>query len=166
MLVIPQTWATLEEFAQWYRANGFPIRVPANVVVYPTDISYSCCVFRQDVYQVEMYMGAPNSVSTDHSHPFEQLIIFLGGHMSGARGGHRPMVSSGSKINRETDLPHPEHGTILGVLPPNMTHEIVGHEQGFVFFNCQKWPNKEMMSSAVVHYDGPPLGPLHQRIQK
>lgn len=165
MLVIPETWATLKDFVQWYAGNGYPIRVPANVVVYPTDISYSCCVFRQDVYQVEMYMGAPNSVATPHSHPFEQLIIFLGGHMSGARGGG-PMVTNGGKINRDAELPHHEHGRWGGVLPANMPHEIHGHEQGFVFFNCQKWPNKEMMSSAVVHYDGPALGPLHQRIQK
>ena len=76
------------------------------------------------------------------------------------------MVTSGSKINRDAELPHYQHGWMGGVLPVDTPHVIQGHEQGFVFFNCQKWPNKEMMSSAVVHYKGPALGPLHQRIQK
>jgi hypothetical protein len=59
-LVIPETWNSLEEFAHWFKDNGYPMRVPANMQVYITDNSYSCVTFRQSIYQVELYLVAPN----------------------------------------------------------------------------------------------------------
>jgi hypothetical protein len=40
-------WNTIEEFAQWYKDNGFPIRPPFEDPVYVTDISYSYVLFRE-----------------------------------------------------------------------------------------------------------------------
>jgi hypothetical protein len=79
--IIPETWNNLEEFAHWFKSNGFPIRVPADMQVYVTEHSYSCVVFRQDIYQAELYMIAPNSIGTPHSHDFENLPIHMGGHI-------------------------------------------------------------------------------------
>ena len=52
------------------------------------------------------------------------------------------------------------------VLPPNHWHQVGSGSQGFVFFNCQKWPSVKMMTSAVVEYGGESLGPLHKQIIK
>jgi len=112
---IPDTWNTLSDFTKWYVDNNYPILVPDNVQVFPTDVSYSVCVFRRDVYQVELYIAKPEFMSS---------------------------------------------------LPPNHWHQVGSGMQGFVFYNCQKWPNVELMTSAVVEYGGESLGPLHKQIIK
>ena len=152
---IPDTWQTLQEFTNWYRDNNYPIRVPDNVQIYPTDVSYSVCVFRQDVYQVEMYIAKPEFMSTKHSHPFEQQIIFLGGELWGNRQNGRLQILNSKDKNRIGD-----------VLPMNNWHQVGSGSQGFVFFNCQKWPSRESMTSAVVEYNGDALGELHKKIIK
>lgn len=152
---IPNTWQSLNEFTQWYIDNNYPILVPDNVQVYPTDVSYSVCVFRHDVYQVEMYIAKPDFMSSKHSHPFEQQIIFLGGDMWGNRqNGRLQHLSDKDKNN------------VGVILPANQWHQVGSGNQGFVFFNCQKWPSAEMMTSAVVHYNGDALGELHKIIIK
>lgn len=152
---IPESWNTLQEFTQWYIDNKYPILVPDNVQVFPTDVSYSVCVFRHDVYQVEMYIAKPEFMSSKHSHPFEQQIIFLGGDMWGNReNGKLQHLSSKDKNH------------VGALLPPNNWHQVGSGSQGFVFFNCQKWPNTQMMTSAVVEYGGESLGPLHEQIIK
>jgi hypothetical protein len=168
-MIIPETWPSLEEFTLWYTENNFPIRVPETAKVYPTDVSYSCCIFRQDVYQVEIYLGAPNFVSSKHAHPFEQKIIFLGGHLSGSRGVEDISSGTGSlgspiTENSSSELPHPDTllpGTILSI---GHWHQVISHNQGFIFLNCQKWQSKNEMTSAVVHYEGDPLGSIHEKL--
>lgn len=152
---IPDTWQTLQEFTQWYIDNNYPIHVPDNVQVYPTDVSYSVCVFRRDVYQVEMYIAKPEFMSSKHGHPFEQQIIFLGGDMWGNR--------QNGNLAHLTDK---DKGKVGDVLPTNHWHQVGSGSQGFVFFNCQKWPSIELMTSAVVEYIGEPLGDLHKTIIK
>ena len=135
-----------------FRSN-YPIRVPDNVQVFPTDVSYSVCVFRHDVYQVEMYIAKPEFMGSKHSHPFEQQIIFLGGDMWGNRENGRLQHLGDNDKNKVGD-----------VLPSNTWHQVGSGMNGFVFFNCQKWPSVEMMTSAVVEYNGDSLGPLHNKI--
>jgi hypothetical protein len=79
---LPETWDTLEDFAHWFKDHGYPMRVPANMQIYVTDHSYSCVVFRHDVYQAELYMIAPGKKGTPHSHDFENLPLHLGGHIT------------------------------------------------------------------------------------
>jgi hypothetical protein len=152
-MIIPTTWSSLSEFTDWYSANNYPIRVPDNVQVFPTDVSYSVCVFRQDVYQVEMYIAKPDFMSSKHSHPFEQQIIFLGGDMWGNR--------QNGKLQHLSDKDKFKKGDIL---PPDCWHQVGSGMNGFVFFNCQKWPSVQHMTSAVVEYNGDELGPLHNKI--
>jgi hypothetical protein len=154
-MTIPESWNTLSDFTKWYVDNNYPIVVPANVQVFPTDVSYSICVFRHDVYQVELYIAKPEFMSSKHSHPFEQQIIFLGGDMWGNReNGRLQHLDDKDKYN------------VGHVLPPNHWHQVGSGMQGFVFFNCQKWPTTKMMTSAVVEYGGESLGPLHKKILK
>jgi hypothetical protein len=150
---MPDTWNTLTDFTNWYIENKYPILVPDNVQVFPTDVSYSVCVFRRDVYQVEMYIAKPEFMSSKHSHPFEQQIIFLGGDMWGNR--------QNGKLQHLSDKDKNNVGVIL---PANQWHQVGSGSQGFVFFNCQKWPSVEMMTSAVVEYNGEALGEAHKRI--
>jgi hypothetical protein len=76
-LIVPDTWDTLEDFAHWFKDHGYPMRVPANMQIYVTDSTYSCVVFRQDVYQAELYLVAPNIIGHKHSHDFEYISLLL-----------------------------------------------------------------------------------------
>lgn len=170
-MLIPQTWNDLESFADWYSKNNYPIRVPQNARVFITDVSYSYCIFRQDVYQVEIYLGSPNFISSKHYHPFEQKIIFLGGHLAGTRGTElniEPYASLGSAIteNSSDELSHKDAYKIGKTLPTNNWHEVVSLDSGFIFLNLQKWPDKKSMTSAVVEYTGDPLGKTHLELMK
>lgn len=163
-MIVPETWTSLTEFVAWYRANNYPWRVPENVQIYPTDVSYSCCIFRQDVYQVEIYLAKPDFTSTPHSHPFEQQIIFLGGHMTGERSGETGTMgrdidqcTNAQSVGRDSFRPSTP-------LPAGAWHQVSAGRQGFIFFNCQRWPSVEAMTSAVVAYNGEPLGHLHKQI--
>lgn len=164
---IPNTWDSLKDFAQWYIENNYPIRVPENARVYPTDVSYSCCVFRQDVYQVEIYLAKPNFSSSKHTHPFEQLIIFLGGHLSGANQNSQTIGSLGEPITSASSstIPHKQFGRVSSILTPGNWHSISGHDQGFIFFNLQRWSDAKQMTSAVVEYNGDSLGTIHDSIK-
>jgi len=119
---------------------------------------------------VELYLTKGNFKSTRHSHPFEQKIIYLGGHLSGKRGHGEmefgPAQDLGSPITETSsdEQPNPQAGLIGLALLSGQWHEIEGKEQGFIFLNCQKWPNKEMMSSAVIEYDGESLGAVHGKV--
>lgn len=174
--VIPKTWANLRSFADWYIANGCPIRVPARSFIYAADVSYSVCLFRHDVYQVEMYLAKPHCYVPRHSHPFEQMIVILGGDLTAMRGPDgSDEPSQVSRVCAVEDIPqgwhpdaaHPDAGTIGQIQPVGDWHEITGYDQGFVFLNFQRWPSREMMDSAVVHYqNGPSLGPMHDELLK
>lgn len=169
-MFVPENWNTLDEFVAWYKYNNYPFRVPQNARIVPTDVSFSCCIFRQGLYQVELYLAKGNFKSTRHSHPFEQKIIYLGGHLSGKRGqdSHEfgPAQELGSPVLPSSSGEEPNHqaGLIGLSLLAGQWHEIEGKEQGFIFLNCQKWPNKEMMSSAVIEYDGESLGAIHDQV--
>ena len=91
--------------------------------------------------------------------------------MGGRRGIDNeatPLVLFGSPISNDSDMikPHKESFTRTTNLPNGHWHEVASYDQGFVFFNLQKWPSREMMSSAVVEYGGEPLGPTHEQIIK
>ncbi len=166
-ITIPDTWETLEEFAQWFKDNGFPMRVPADMRIYVTDHSYSCVVFRQDVYQAELYMIAPDKPGSPHTHDFENLSIPLWGHISGwsrtpDRYNHLCLPSSIIDKN----LPHPESRKIGTSLKIGEAHNIDTHEQGCLMYVMQKWNSLDEMTSAVIQYNGKPMWPLHAQIIK
>ena len=69
-------WETLEEFVDWYKAEGFPMRPPFEEKVYNTDISMSYVLYREGRYQAELYLVKPNTESPEHSHPgIENMIM-------------------------------------------------------------------------------------------
>ena len=74
-LVVPSSWENLEQFALWYKRNSMPIRIPADSRVYVTEQTYSTVLFRQGRFQAEMYFAHPDTISTKHSHPFDQIVL-------------------------------------------------------------------------------------------
>lgn len=168
MLQIPKTWENLEQFALWYKRNNFPIRPPADGRTYATEQTFSWVVFRQGRFQAEMYFAKPNTISTKHSHPFDQIIIFLGGKMSGSRGtegwstlGDKDTLPEGYNM----DLPGPDYGKIGRKLNSGEWHLLEAFDSGFCFIVCQDWGDISP-SSAIVAYDGPAFGEEHKNLQE
>ena len=157
-MIIPDKWNSLKEFALWYKQNNYPQLPPKISQVYQTDVSLSVCVFRHGLFQVEFYIAKPGFISSKHYHPFQQIIIFVGGSGKGRRGFN---------LNEEpswVDMNFAQTGQIMNVLMPDQWHQICSSEHGLYFYNCQLWPKTIDLSSAVVEYDGPSLGPLHNEI--
>lgn len=154
-LNIPETWDTLDNFIHWYRVNGYPFRIPINRKTFVTDQSYSIIVFEQDLYTVELYVGAATLHSPKHTHPFEHRILMCGGELYGRRG-------------RDLDEDPPFSGLIppgnLGpVVKPGEWHQLITNT-GFVTMIFSKWQSLEDKTSAVVAYEGETMGPIHQAL--
>jgi hypothetical protein len=156
---IPDTWNSLNEFANWYKLNDYP-QMDSVHFIHQTDVSLSITLFRHKCYQVEFYIAKPNFLSSKHYHPFEQLIIFMGGNGQGRRGVNIDEETTWVSLNNHVV------GQIQPVLKTTEWHQIKSEQNGLYFYNCQRWPNENMMSSAVVEYNGISLGPMHDRIKK
>lgn len=169
MLTVPSTWNSLEEYTLWYKNNNYPIRPPSDMFVYETEVALSTVVFRQDLYQTEMYFAKPNMVAHAHSHSADQMTIFGGGTYTASFGfGHK---TYGTKVfgeaknrNANLDLPHQEFGNISTKLTAGFWHALSAGSNGFMFFVCQKWNNKEEMNSTFIDWIGKPLGPVHKSL--
>lgn len=157
-LIIPETWDSLEQFVHWYRVNQYPFRIPSDSQTFVTDVSYSMIIFRQDVYAVELYVGAPSLKGVQHAkhkHPFEHMTLICGGELYGRRG-----------VNMEDDPPFSgplAAGSLSAKLGPNDWHQLTT-PSGFVLLTFTKWNNKEDITSAVVEWDGTSLGPIHDTL--
>lgn len=152
---IPDDWANLEEFADWYLDNRMPLMIPYNAEVSRTDDAVAVCLFRKGNYQVELYLEYAGMWIRPHAHPrMEVITMQLGG------GSIWPADKCGVSKSwgiLETKLtPGNVHGGDQGVQVGN----------GFVTFAFQRWENPEEMSSAAAQWQGELQGPYHGELIK
>ncbi len=159
-------WNTLEEFAEWYKAEGFPIRPPFEDPVYTTDISYSYVLFREGQYQAELYLVRPNTSSPDHSHPgVENIIMVWGGNVHTRQNGQ---VFDYSEHYKEPSA----NGTnkLFGMtsekLTDDQTHALIAGDKGGAFLSLEKWPEGVTPNSVTINWKGDPVDPGHSEIIK
>lgn len=157
-------WETVEEFAQWYRDNGFPLRPPFEDPVYVTDISYSYVLFREGQFQVELYLIKPNSGSGEHSHPgVENIIIPLGGDLWPSQAGWTPDMTDVLK-HPSAEGTSLQFGSISPKFTPEMTHALSVKERGGAVLSVEKWPDGVKPSSLSIVWEGEPVGEVHSTI--
>lgn len=143
---------TLTDFAVFYRTRNCPHDPKLMNRVLVTDVSTSILVWDESEFLVEMYLMHPNTHVKPHSHPFENIILFIAGSLSGRR--------EGSKEYKTLDIP-----TAIGQpLAANLWHEFTVGPTGAVFYNISKWQALEQKDSAILKYEGTPLGPLHETL--
>jgi len=159
-------WNTLEEFADWYKKEGFPIRPPFEDPVYVTDISYSYVLFREGQYQAELYLVRPNTSSPDHSHPGVENIIMIW-------GGDIHTRQNGKFVDLSTEYQEPSPlGTnrLFGVcgekLDDTQTHALIVGNKGGAFLSLEKWPEGVTPNSVTINWSGEPVDPSHGEIIK
>ena len=159
-------WNTIEEFAQWYVDNNFPLRPPFEDPVYVTDVSYSYVLFREGQYQAELYLIKPNATSGEHSHPgAENIIMALGGDLWPSRNGvETDMTEAHSR-------PSPIGTSLLfGAMDIKFddteTHKLTTKAKGGALISFEKWPEGVKPTSLTVNWEGEALGDYHASIIK
>jgi len=157
-------WNTLEEFAEWYKSNNYPIRPPFEDPIYFTDISYSYVLYREGQYQAELYLVRPNTSSPPHSHPnVENIIMLWGGDVSFSHNGEY------FDLTNENKEPSAE-GTskLFGVAGPTLTdkdtHALFAGDKGGAFLSLEKWPLGTKPNSVTINWSGEPVDEEHRRI--
>jgi hypothetical protein len=143
-LAIPETWATLDEFIEWFMDSRMPWMIPEDSEVYRTDNASSIILFRHDRYQVELYVNDPLSKVSLHGHPGLDLSIMQMGRMNPILWGNAGKVL---KSGRKHD------GNF-------------GSEKGTVYLTFEKWVPGIPMTSASVQWSGTTVGPIHDELIK
>lgn len=148
---------TLEEFARRWVDAGKPYSPPHDGHVIETDYTLSMIVFRDQGFQVELYLAKPNWSTPKHTHHFESITVFNGGKMLGRRGQNLTEEPAWSVLE-DSDIDQ-----IQPTLPQGWWHQIRATDKGFSFYNIQYWPNATP-TSATIGYEGFPMGPIHEKV--
>jgi len=155
-------WNDIDEFTNWYRENGWPLKPPASDSVYITDHSLSCIVFREGRYQVELYMLAPNWSTPNHGHPgIEYKIILLNGTIGGTKNLEYVNDSAPWAEQAKPDGTNVLFGLTLDFTSDDYHQVNVGPKGGLIAIT-QRWDEGLKMSSQSVQYVGDPIGPQHE----
>lgn len=143
---IPDDWASLEDFVDWYCGQRMPMMIPWNADVIRSDDAVAICLFRKGHYQVEFYIEYPNMYIYKHSHPRMEVITMT----MGGGGTWKPNEDS------TTNTSH-----VWGALTSKLTNgnyhggdSQSGTGNGFVILAFQRWENPEEMTSAAVQWKG------------
>lgn len=143
-IVIPDDWATLEDFVDWFLDQRMPLMIPWNANVIRSDDACAICLFRKGNYQVEFYIEYPQMYIYKHSHPrMEVITMQLGGgslypptdstNVASIWGGLTTKLVDGNYHGGDADA---------------------GTGNGFVILAFQRWDNPEEMTSAAVQWKG------------
>jgi hypothetical protein len=143
---IPDDWASLEDFVDWYCGQRMPMMIPWNADVIRSDDAVAICLFRKGHYQIEFYIEYPNMYIYKHSHPRMEVITMI----MGGGGNWKP------NENSTTNTSH-----VWGALTSKLTNgnyhggdSQSGTGNGFVILAFQRWENPEEMTSAAVQWKG------------
>ncbi len=157
-------WKSLEEFAQWYKDNNYPIRPPFEDPVYVTDISYSYVLYREGQYQAELYLVRPNTSSPDHSHPgVENIIMVWGGDIHTRQNGVFQDLSSNYQTPAD-DGTNKLFGVCGQKITDQETHALIVGNKGGAFLSLEKWPEGVTPNSVTINWEGEPVDPGHGEI--
>lgn len=159
-------WSNIEEFTKWYQDNDYPFKPPAGDTIYITDHTLSSIVFREERFQVELYMMGPNWESPNHGHPgIEHRIIFLNGTVGGSKNGVYYNDSTPWCDKAREDGCNILFGVSNDFCGEDFHQVHIGHRGGLIAIT-QHWAEGLEMSSQSVQYTGEPIGPEHgPRIQ-
>jgi len=154
-------WNTVEQFAKWYEENNFPIRPPQNNAIFRTNNASALVLFREGQFQVELYIGDPNSITPEHSHPgVKSIIMFLSGEGNTTVNGNfvADPTPYFNKVNEDgTSILFKQKITV----DPNDTHGLTTYNRGFAFLSIEQWPEELKPSSVTLHWEGETTGDIH-----
>lgn len=153
-LAVPEHWASLEDFAQWYVDANFPMAIPYDYEIFTAeDGLYVFSTFRQGRYQVELYVIEDKEIICQHEHPFVEVIqlpvYICDKHRNSGLaqwGEFTPNLKQGMAHG---GVPFPEH---------------LKDMRKTVLFVFQKWPEGVRPSTISVAWKGKTMGPKHEAL--
>lgn len=138
---VPESWQTVDEFAQWWIAAGSPMRFPPDAEIFRSDDATAVSVFRQGQFQVELYLIHPTPTVPNHEHPGVDVIKIQMGE--GTQGIEMmPTLTDGES-----------HGAGIKV----------DAQLGFPLLAVQHWKTRTPITIAAM-WKGPTVGPLHEAL--
>ena len=142
-------WNSVEEFAEWYKDNEYPIKPPVGEKIYVTDISYSFVLFREGQFQVELYLVKPNTFSPEHSHPgVDNIVLVWGGDI-----GHTA-----------ASILTPPFGVQGPTINNGSMHELHAGNNGCAVLSIEKWHDGIKPSSVSIVWEGDTCGETHSNL--
>jgi hypothetical protein len=155
---IPDDWASLEDFVDWYCNQRMPMMIPWNANVIRSDDAVAICLFRKGNYQVEFYIIYPNMHVHNHSHPrMEVITMNLGGG-----GTWKP--NEGSMTNTGSTWGGISTKLVNGAYHGGDVQTDTGN--GYVILAFQRWDNSEEMTSAAIQWKGQLQGEYQKELIK
>lgn len=142
-LVVPETWNGLQEFADWWLANGMPMKFPQDAEVYFSEDASFVSIFRHGRFQVELYLIHPKPRVPLHEHPEVEVIKL------------RTISPKGPLM---TDILHngEAHGSGM---------KLEAEVRGFPLIAIQHWLTREPTTIGAM-WRGPTIGPMHEQLIK
>jgi hypothetical protein len=151
-LAVPDTWDTLEDFANWWMSSGKPLLIPFDAITVRTDDATAMSVFRKGEYQVEFYIIHAGESIPPHSHPGLEVITILGGGSVTAPEGAMGMGIHSGKMSEPLIEPYYHGG------------KETSYSNGFILYSFERWLNGRKPTSAALQWKGPTAGPIHDAL--
>lgn len=139
--VIPETWANVEEFGEWWMSAKMPMMIPVDQEVFLSDDATAICLFRQGRFQVELYLIHPTPQVPVHEHPGVEVIKVRTGNQHGPR--FSPTLYDGQS-----------HGSGM---------KLEAEVRGFPLLAIQHWKTKDPTTIASM-WKGKTAGPMHESL--
>lgn len=142
-LVVPDSWADVDVFAEWWLSVGMPIMFPEKAEVFMSDDATSIALFRKGRFQVELYLIHPNPKVPVHEHPGVEVIKVR------LDGRKYPYLSN-------TLLDGEAHGAGI---------RLEAEETGYPLLAIQHWLTREPTTIASM-WKGQTVGPMQESLIK
>lgn len=138
---VPETWANIQEFADWWVGAKMPIKFPNNPEVFLSDDATAICLFRKGRFQVELYLIHPKPEVPTHEHPDVEVIKIRTGMPKGP-------VASDILRNGEA------HGSGM---------KLEAEVRGFPLIAIQHWLTRDPTTIASM-WKGKTAGPIQENL--
>lgn len=149
--MIPET-TTVKQFALgWMKLK--PIRPPFADSIFIIGPASSLVLFREEQFQVELFICSPYHTAPFHKHPnVESLIVYLTGDMELSRGPNEFFDLTTSQHARQ-DGAH----SLLGKQSEGYKgepHTMRVKGQGGAYLHFQKWTSGVRPTSVIIDWSG------------
>lgn len=149
-LEVPESWANVNEFAEWWMSMKMPIRFPAKAEVFVSDDAAAVTLFRQGRFQVELYLIHPQPKVPVHEHPDVEVIkMNLSSVVDGETNQILPIMS-------ETLTNGKSHGAGM---------RVEAEKLGYPLFAFQHWLTRDPTTVAAM-WKGETVGPRQEALIK
>jgi len=140
-LHVPDTWANVDEFAEWWLSNGMPMIFEQGTEVFVSDDATSIALFRKGRFQAELYLIHPNPMVPVHEHPEVEVIKVR------LDGKKYPYLSNTLRKDQS-------HGAGL---------RLEADQRGFPLIAIQHWLTREPTTIASM-WKGNTVGPKQEAL--